>query len=100
MEHGDAAVGAESPQRILELARFLHRFVDERLDDRLAERRELAAAEAAEEALHAREADTVDLMRLLVEDDHASAVKDLAHLFGTAAFVIVIAEHAEDGDRA
>src|SRR4051812_4480134 len=53
MEDGDAAVGAQRPKRILELARFLHRLVDECLDDRLAKGRELAAAESAEETLDA-----------------------------------------------
>ena len=100
MEHGDAAVGAQRAQRILELARFLHRLVDERLDDRLAERRQLTAAKAAEEALHPGKADTVDLVRLLVEHDHPGAVEDLAHDFRLPAFVIVVAKHAEHGDGA
>ena len=39
-------------------------------------------------------------MRLLVEHDHARAVKDLADLLRLAAFVIVIAEHAEHRDGA
>ncbi len=100
MKHRDAALGTQGAQLVLELARFVHHFVDERLDDRLAERRELAAAEAAEESLHAGKADALDLDRLLVEHGHAGIAEDRADLLRLAAFVIVVAEHADDRDRA
>ena len=100
MKHGDAALGAQRAQRILELARLVHRLVDERLGDRLAERRQLAAAVAAHEAFDAGKADAVDLDRLLVEHGHPGLVQDARNLFRLAAFVIVVAEHAEHRDRA
>ncbi len=98
MEHRDAALGPELAQAVFQLASLIHRFVDEGFDDWLAERRELAATEAAEEALHAGEPDAVNFDGLLAEDCHAGAVEDLADLFGLAAFVIMVAEHAEHRD--
>ena len=59
MEDGDVALGLQRAQRVFELARLVERRVDEGLDRRLAERAELAAAEAAEKALHAGEADAL-----------------------------------------
>ena len=87
-------------QCVLELAGFVHGFVDECLDDRLAERREFAAAEAADEALHSGKADAIDLMRLFVQDDHPAFVQDPGDLLGLAAFVIVVAEDSQDGNCA
>ena len=38
--------------------------------------------------------------RLPVEHAHAGIAQDMRHLFVRAAFVIVIAENADDGNRA
>src|SRR3954451_18160916 len=65
MEHCDASLGAQRPQLVLELARLVQRFLDERLGDRLSERRQLAAAITAHEAFDPGEADTLDLDGLL-----------------------------------
>src|SRR5690348_13176772 len=100
MKHRDAAFGAKRPKLVLELARFIQRLIDEGLDNGLAERRELAAPEAAKKALHAREADAVDLMRLLVEHDHPCLVEDRANVLRLAALVVVVAEDSEHGNRA
>jgi hypothetical protein len=51
VEDGDDPLGAKRAKRILELARLVAGLVDERLDRVLAEGAELAAAEAADEAL-------------------------------------------------
>jgi hypothetical protein len=100
MEHGDGAFGAERAKPVFELARLLARFVDEILDRLLAERAELAAAEAADETLGAGEADPVDHRRLLAEHEHAGRPHDPDHLVGAAEFIIVIAQHADHRDRA
>src|SRR3982751_2509745 len=76
MEERPAALGAELPQLVFELARLVHRLIDERLDDRLAEWRELTASEAAEEALYPRKPDAFDFGRLLVENLHPRRVED------------------------
>src|SRR5438128_11574973 len=76
MQHRDAALCPQSPQLVLELARLIHRLVDEQLGYGFAERRELAAAVAAHEALDAGKADAVDLVRLVVEQGHARAMQD------------------------
>ena len=100
MKHGDAAFGAQRAKRVFELARLVQGLVDERLDDRLAERRQLAAAIAADETLHAGEPDALDLVRLFVQHDHSGLTQDSRDFFGLAAFVIVVAEHSEHGNRA
>src|SRR4051794_40100645 len=100
MKHRDAALGAQGAQLVLELARFVQRLVDEGLGDRLAERGELAAPVAAHEAFDAGEADAFDLHRLLVQYPHPGVVEDRRDLVRLAAFIIVIAEHADDRDRA
>src|SRR5690349_16659945 len=100
VKHRHAAIGPDRSQLVLELARFVERLVDERLADRLSERRQLAATEAAEEALYAGEPDALDLMRLLVENDHSRGAEDFGHLFRLPAFVIVVPEHAEHRNRA
>ena len=62
---------------------------------------EHAPAEAADESLDADEADAVDLAGLAVEQLHAGARAGcVAHLLDMAAFVIVVAEHGDDRDRA
>src|SRR5207302_10263241 len=98
MQHGDAALRAQLPQLVLELARLAHRLVDKRFDQWLTERHQLAAAVAAEKALHPGKTNSVDLLRLFAEHGHAGLVEDARDLFGLAAFIIVIAEHAEHGD--
>src|SRR6476646_1502423 len=102
MEHGDAAFGAQRSKLVLKLARLVQRFLHERLGDRFAERSELTATVSAHEALHAGEADAANLDRLLVEDDHPAFAEDSRDFFGLAAFIVMIAEHAEhrDGGRA
>src|SRR5689334_22453588 len=99
MQDGNAALRPQRPKRILKFSRFLHRLIYECLDDRLAKWRELAPAKPAEESLHTGKTNAVDLMRLLVEDDHSGAVQYFAHLFRAAAFVIVVTKHAENRDR-
>src|SRR5690242_16172049 len=66
VKNRDAAVRPWGAELILQLAGLVHHFVDEGLGDRLAEGRELAAPVSPHEPLHPREADTVDLDRLLV----------------------------------
>src|SRR5438874_8319926 len=98
MENGDAPLGAQRAERILELASLVHRLLDEGLDDRFAERRQFAAAISAEETFHAGETDSVDLHRLLVEHGHSGLVENVRDLLRLAAFVIMIAENSEDRD--
>src|SRR6185436_14598438 len=57
----DAAIVPQPGERRLELQRFVHRFVDELLDDVFAPRSEGAAAEASGEPLHTGKADAEDL---------------------------------------
>src|SRR5215212_11803282 len=100
MQHGDAALGAERAETVLELAGLVQRLVDERFDDRLAERGKLAASEPAEKALHSGEAYLLNLDRLLVEHGHSSIVEDLGDGFRLTALIIMIAEDSEDRNRA
>ena len=101
MEHGDGPLGAQRAQRVLEDARLVERLVDEGLDRRLAERAELAAAEAADEALDAGEADALDHHRLLAEHGHAGLLAGCAATSsGWPHSIIVVAEHGDDRDRA
>src|SRR3954467_5426002 len=95
MEHRHAAPGGWLPQLVFELARLVHRLIDERLDDRLAEWRELTASEAAEEALDPRKPDAFDFGRLLVENLHPRRVEDFAHLLRLTALVVMITENSE-----
>ena len=76
MQHGDTSLGPQSPQLIFEFAGFGKRFVDHRLDDRLSERRELAAPETAKKSLHTGKSDAIDLHGLFVEHSHSGIVKD------------------------
>src|SRR4030095_1289976 len=99
MEHGDAALCSDGPQGILELARFIHSLVDERLGDRLADRRHLAAAVAANEALDASKADTADLRRLLVEHGHSGLVKDSRDFLRLTALILLIRDDPADQHR-
>src|SRR3954449_1354114 len=100
MKHRDAPLRAQRPQLIFEFTSLVHRLVDKRLGDGFAEGSELAPAIAAHETLYPGEADAVDFDRLLVEHGHPCTVEDLADLLRAAAFIIVVAEHAEHWKRA
>ena len=73
-EH-DALRDAQPRERGLELERFLHRLVDEVLDDLLAPRAQRAAAEPAAEAADAGEPDAAELPRVAVEHVHADVAR-------------------------
>ena len=98
VQHGDAACRAQARQRGLELQRLVDRFLDEALDRPLAPGPERAAAEAAAEPFDAREPDAVDLGGFAVEDRHAGIGQNLADLVLVAAFIVVVAEHGDDGN--
>src|SRR4051794_24605515 len=100
MEPRNAALRAERSQPVLELARLVQCLVDKRLDDRLAERRQLAASEPAEEALDPGKAHSLDFGRLLIENGHSGLMEDRADFFRLTAFVVMIAEHPEHRDGA
>ncbi len=100
MEHGDAAFHAQRAQRVFQLAGFVQRLVDEGLDRRLAERAELAAAEAADEALDAGKADARNLDGLLAQHGDACRLDDARDFLGLAFLIIVVAEHGDDRDGA
>ena len=92
VQQRDDLPGAEPRERGFELQRFVHRFVDEGLDDLLAPRAERAPAEAAAEPLHPGDADAQDLAGVAVEHDHPGVGEDLGHLGGLVGFEVVVAE--------
>ena len=98
MKDGDATFRAQGPQRILQLACFLHDFVNERFGNRFAKGGKFAASISSHEALDPCKAYSIDLVGLLVEHDHSRTRKDFADLLRLPAFVIVIAEDAEHWD--
>ncbi len=100
MQDDHGALGPHLPERIFEPHGFLDAFGDHRLDRRFAEGAEHMAAEAAGKALDAGKTDAVDLDRLTFQKMHARTLDDRRHLVHMAAFVIVVAEHADDGDGA
>ena len=61
---------------------------------------QLAAAEAAEKALHAGEADLVIITACSASTVTPAPWRMRADLLGLAAFIIVVAEHGDDRDRA
>src|SRR5262249_36916393 len=59
---------------------------------------ERVRAEAAREALRAREADAMDLAAAAVEDAYPGPGEDLRHLGRLSRLVVVIPEHRHDRD--
>ena len=72
--------------------------MDKAFDGLLAPGRQHALAEAAREALHAGEAETVHLAGVAVEDVNAGVRQDLVHFLLLPGFVIMVAQHGNDGD--
>ena len=94
---GDPAPGPQARQRRLELHRLVHRLLHEHLDRTLAPRTERAASEPSGEPLDAREPDAADFGGLAIEHGDAGLGQNLADLVLPARFVVVIAEHGDDG---
>ena len=100
MQHHHRALVAHRAHRVLESDRFGHGLRYEAFDHGFPERSEHAAAKTADEALHPHEGDAVRLVRLAVEQVHAGGLQNLLYVFDLVGLVIVIAEHADDRDRA
>src|SRR5262249_54245550 len=98
MQQRDAMQCAQLRERRLKLERLVDRFLDELLDRRLAPWLQRMLAEAAGEALHAREADAVHLAGVAVEYIDAGCRQNLLHLVLLARFQFVVAEHREYRD--
>src|ERR671921_93219 len=100
MKNDHGTLGPNMTHGILEPQRLVHGFIDELLHRWLAEIAQHAPPEAAGKSLDAHETDTIDFNGLPVEQLHARITQDMGDLFVRAAFVIMIAEHADDRDRA
>src|SRR5262249_36121330 len=80
VQHGDTLRRAQPGQGRLQLQGLLDGLIDEVLDDLLAPRFQGVPAEAAAEALDAREADAVQLADVAVEDVDAGVAQDALDL--------------------
>src|SRR3712207_2947060 len=100
MQDHHGALGPNAAHGVLEAHALAHRLGHELLHGGLAEGAEHASAEAARETLHTDEADAFDFRGLTVENAHPCVAQDVGDLLVTSALVIVVAENADDGDRA
>ena len=96
MQQRDEVLGPQPGQRRLQLQRFVHRRVDELLDDGFSPRPQRTLAEAAAETLHAGDPDAVDFARIAVEHHDAGVDEDLADLVFLSRLVVVVAEHRDN----
>jgi hypothetical protein len=98
VEHGDALRGSQPCQCAFEFHGFVDRFLHEALGSGLSPCSQGCAAEAAGEAFRAGDPRSSHLIGLAVEHFDAGRREDFADFDVLAGFVVVIAEHADDGN--
>src|SRR3990172_8520427 len=97
VQDGHALAARELREGRLELERFLDRLPHESLDDLLAPGLERPRPEASAHALDAGEADARDLALVPIDQLHPGIAEDALDLVGLVRFVVVIAEHRDNG---
>src|SRR5918993_4736214 len=88
-----APLGAELPQRGLELQCFIQGLAHELLDQCFAPGSERPSTKSPGKSLDPRKTDPEHLSRLAIEDVHARVAEDLGYLALLARLIIVIAQH-------
>ncbi|MCY1227719.1 hypothetical protein D9M72_400050 [compost metagenome] len=98
VQQRNAPPRAQLGQRRFELHRLVQRLLHEQFDCRLTPRAQRTAPEPAAKPFHARNAHAFDLADRAVEHAHAGVRERAAHHLGRARFVVMVAQHGDDGN--
>ncbi len=98
MQQGDALRGPQAGQRRLELHRLIDRFLHEPLHRGLTPRAERRAAESARETFRTRDADTVNLTRLAIQNPYSDVGENATDDLMLARLIVVVSEHSDNRD--